>query len=379
MTLEADLVDTIRRHGPLTVAAFMERALYDPVHGYYATASCRSGRAGDFYTSVDAGPLYGGLLATLVRRCADALAGGDDGDAPFDLVEAGAGSGRLARDVLDALAARHPRVYRRLRLHLVERSAAARRAQHATLGPHAPRLASSGDALPQAVHGLVFANELLDAMPVHRVVATTAGLREVVVDVDDGRLVTRTASLSTPLLATYFDGVGLRPPAGAIADVSLTAVEWMAGAARALAGGALVIVDYGHEAARLFDERHADGTLVGYWRHLADAPFGGFDAMRPRWLERPGEQDLTAHVDFTSVRRAATSAGLEAIATLNQARFLLALGIGDELGAAGMDLASTRRRLAARTLVHPSGLGGSHQALVFGTPGLGTTLGLDVR
>jgi SAM-dependent MidA family methyltransferase len=379
MTLEADLVDTIRRHGPLTVAAFMERALYDPARGYYTTASCRSGRAGDFYTSVDAGPLYGALVATLVERGAAALASGDGRDAPFDLVEAGAGSGRLARDVLDALAARHPLMYRRVRLHLVERSQAARDAQRVTLGPHALRLVSSGDALPRAVHGLVFANELLDAMPVHRVVVTMAGLREVVVDVDGDRLVTRTVPLSTPRLATYFDDLGFRPPVGAMADVSLAAIEWMAGAARSLACGVLAVVDYGHEAARLFDERHADGTLVGYWRHLADAPFGGVDATRPRWLERPGEQDLTAHVDFTSVRRAATSAGLEPIATLDQARFLLALGVGDELAAAGTDVAATRRRLAARTLVHPSGLGGSHHALVFRTPGLGTDLGLGER
>lgn len=375
MTFEQQLVATIRRDGPMTVAAFMARALYDPEHGYYAAAAQRSGHAGDFSTSVDAGPLYGALLSTLVARCAAALER-THGLSTFDLVEAGAGSGRLARDLLDALAARHPRVYARTRLHLVERSPAARAAQPAALGPHRDRVASAGDRLPPAVRGLVFANELLDALPVHQVVAAPDGLREVVVDVADARLVRRTAPLSTAALAAYFDALDVTLTPGAVAEVNLAALDWMAEAGGALDQGYLVLVDYGHEADALFDARHRDGTLVAYWRHLADAPLGGPGATGPHWLARPGEQDLTSHVDFTSISRAAERAGLQRLARLDQARFLLSLGIADELDALGTDLPSVRRRLAARTLVHPSGLGGSHHALVFRTRGLDDDLGL---
>src|SRR4051812_3276173 len=184
--------DLIRERGPLTVAAFMEYALYDHDAGYYARAAQRSGRAGDFFTSVDVGSMFGELLEIQLAEMDSIL-----GAPPFDLVEAGAGNGRLSADILRAARRRDPRFYDRTRLHLVDAGRTPRDAQRAALDEVAERLVSSSVELPSSFEGVLVANELLDALPVHQVVMRAEGLREVYVDVSDSGLVTRDGPLST--------------------------------------------------------------------------------------------------------------------------------------------------------------------------------------
>src|SRR5437899_6934016 len=203
----------------------MELALYSE-NGYYARAVQRSGRAGDFFTSVDVGPVFGELLAGQIAEMADRLAG------PFDLVEAGAGNGRLSADILRALRRDVPSAYERLRLHLVESSPAARSVQRATLDEVADRLASSGTELPQSYEGIVMANELLDAMPVHQVVMRADGLREVYVDAAGGGLRAVEGPPSTPALAEYLTRAGASLEPGWRAEVGLAAIDWVREAAR---------------------------------------------------------------------------------------------------------------------------------------------------
>mgnify|MGYP006195705269 CR=1 FL=1 len=357
----------IRDRGPLTVADFMSLALYHPEHGYYAGAARRTGRAGDFFTSVDVGPTFGALLARqfadMWRKLRDPRSGA--GDPEFDLVEAAASNGQLARDVLDRAAARDPEFYDAIRLHLVESSAAARAAQAGTLGPHAPTLASSGARLPDAVHGVIFANELLDALPVHRVIMTEHGLREQYVDVGPGgQLVTRAGRPSSEALERYFEAAGVRLEPGWRAEVNLAALAWTARAALALHRGFLLLIDYGHPAAELYSAAHAAGTLTTYRRHVSGEG----------WLEEPGSRDITSHVDLTSVRRAAEEMGCTTLGVADQTYFLLALGLGEELANTGSSLAETKRRLALKTLLVPGGLGSTHKVLAFargaGTPEL---------
>ena len=199
---ESRLIEVVRERGPITVAAFMELALYDPQFGYYARAARRSGRAGDFFTSVDVGPLFGELLeiqleemARLLEATAEIAENAEQrflsarsAVAFFDLVEAGAGSGRLSADILRAARQRHPPFYDALRLHLVEASAEARAAQQESLAEVGERLTSSSDALPASFEGTLIANELLDALPAHQVVMRDEGLREIYVDAQPQRV-----------------------------------------------------------------------------------------------------------------------------------------------------------------------------------------------
>ncbi len=394
MQLRELIVQRIRDEGPLPFAEYMDLALYHPELGYYARADRRSGRAGDFLTSVDSGTAFGALLA---RQFAEMWRLAAAGAAPA-LVEAGAGSGRLARDVLDHLAADCPDLYRTLRLTLVERSPAARAAQAGTLGAHAARLAGAATELPAGVRGVVFANELLDALPVHPIVMTADGLREVHVDRDGDRLVERLGPASAAVRA-HMARFGIRLEPGWRVEVSPAAVAWVAAAARRLTRGFLVLIDYGHEARELYSPTHARGTLTCYRRHRAAV--GGEGGAAAPWLAEPGACDITAHVDLTAVRTAAEQAGLQTLAVLDQTYFLLALAAlrdggeaphptasGQAPGWQGatkehighlrpgsnagsreawpLDLGALRERLALKTLLVPGGLGSTHKVLIFG-------------
>ncbi len=366
------IVDRVRAHGPITVAEFVETALYHPQHGYYTSARQRSGRSGDFYTSVDLGPLFGELLAVQLFEMWRLL-----GAPPqVDLVEAAAGNGRLSRDIFEAAGAIDRAFLAALRLRLVERSPQARAAQAVVLGPHAGRLASSSGDIPTRVNGFIIANELLDALPPHVVVMRDEGLRELFVAEARGRLVTLEGPPSSPRIEEYLAKVGARLEAGFVAEVNLAAVDWVGAAARALDRGFLLLIDYGHVAAQLYSAAHAGGTLMSLRSHASEARDEGRG-----WLNEPGERDLTSHVDLTGVRLAAEDAGLTTLGLVDQTYFLLGLGLEEWLARPASDPASElRRRLAMKTLMLPGGMGSTHKVMIFGrgvgAPGLrGTRLG----
>jgi SAM-dependent MidA family methyltransferase len=347
----------------MTVAAFMDLALYDPAFGYYARGVRRSGRAGDFFTSVDVGRLFGELLETQIAEMADILRP-QSRNVHVDLVEAGAGNGRLAADILRAACERHPDLYRRLRVHLVETSATARNGQSAVLGAYAERLASSSADLPASFEGVLVANELLDAIPTHQVVMRGDGLHEVYVISRDGTLTLADGPLSTPALAEYLKAVDAALEPGWRAEINLRAVTWVRDAVRRLTRGFLVFFDYGHEARDLFSVSHAAGTLTTFSRHTTEGPAD----RAPAWLRRAGEQDITAHVDFTSVRRAAEEEGAATLGFLDQTYFLLSLF--EKEGRESLPSIEKDSR-ALKTLVMPGGLGSTMKVLVLGK-GVGT-------
>ena len=349
------LLSSIRQGGPITVARFMELALYHPEHGYYSTASRRSGREGDYFTSVDVGPLFGQLLAAQIAGMWSVLR--EQGATEFHLVEAGAGDGRLARDMLDAIATEQPDLYEALRVTLVERSDAARERHGEVLGAHPDTITvESAASLPQAITGAIVANELLDALPVHVVVMTAGGLREVHVGETAGELGEVLLPPANADIERLIENTGVTIPQGVRAEVGLAAVDWIEHASRSIDRGFLLVLDYGHDAAALNSEAHAGGTLVAYRGHMAES--GG-------WLDTPGCRDLTAHVNLTAVRNAAIGAGLKPLGVVDQTYFLTSLGLSERLDD-GQGVESVRRRLAARTLIVPGGLGSAIKALAFG-------------
>jgi SAM-dependent MidA family methyltransferase len=343
----------------------MELALYHREFGYYARVDRRSGRTGDFFTSVDVGSLFGELLAKQFAEMWHLLRT-RPGETPsrLDVVEAGAGSGRLARDVLDCAERHYRPLYDAIHLTLVERSPAARAQHRATLGRHVSKLRESTGHLPSGVNGIIVANELLDALPVHPIVMTSTGCREVYVGLEaatgsqEERFVERLGPL-TPGVKAHIEQFGIRLELGWRAEVSPAMVAWVKTAGTTLDSGFLLLVDYGHDAAELYSATHAAGTLATYRRHVTSGSQG------TPWLDNPGEDDITAHVDLTAVRTAAESAELETLAVVDQTYFLLGLGVGDLPEPEDPTLA-LKRRLALKTLLLPGSLGSTHKVLIFG-------------
>jgi SAM-dependent MidA family methyltransferase len=345
--LAARLAAHIRKRGPIPFCDYMEACLYDSEHGYYSRPEAR--RFADYYTSVDVHPIFGRLLARQFREMWDALGRPD----PFWLVECGAGVGRLAAHILDFSGRHLPEWHAALRYVGVEASASRREALTRTLGRHAVAgRASAAAELPEEIpNGCIFSNELLDALPVHRVVLENGALKEIYVALRGGEFVDQLGSLSSPAIADYFRDQGITLLEGQQAEAGLAACRWIESAARRLSRGFVLTVDYGREARELYDEGHMRGTLLAYAGHRAGEDF----------YHTPGEQDLTAHVNFTALDLWGRRAGLTRTGLATQSQFLLALGRRNEFAdlydEAATETDKLRARLLLKNLIHPDGMG----------------------
>lgn len=327
---DEDLVARIRAEiaetGPITFARFMELALYDPIGGYYRSADVRPGRAGDFLTAPETHPIFGATLARGVAEVWGRLGRPDR----FVLREHGAGDGTLAVAMLDGIARDAPELAALLRYEPIDieqrrLTAVAERLDEAG---HAGALVGPDDR-SEPIVGIVLANEVLDALPTHRVVVRDGRIREVLVGTDDnGGFVDVEADPTTPALVARLDVEGIELVDGQRAEICLAVDQWIADTAAGLDRGLLLLIDYGHPASELYDpRRRRDGTLLAYLRQRAhDDPY-----------RHVGRQDLTAHVDVTAVERAAVRAGLDHLGTTTQAEFLVGLGIEDLLRAIQAD------------------------------------------
>jgi SAM-dependent MidA family methyltransferase len=348
------LADRIRRFGPLTFADYMRECLYHPAHGYYSKAESK--RFADYYTSVDVHPIFARLLARQFAEMWEGLGC----PAEFTLVEAGAGVGRFAADVLDFCEGKLPAFYDAMRYVAVERSASRR--QQATI--YSKRQAAAGHFTASAevpahlAAGCFFSNELVDALPVHRIVMDEGTLKEILVDFRDGHFIDVLSPLSTCAITEYFAAQGIALHEGQLAEAGLEACDWISEIGRRLERGYVLTIDYGHPAADLFDEHHMRGTLLAYQNHRTSEDF----------YASPGEQDLTAHANFTALESWGKRSGLETAGFTSQSAFLLALGQGNEfldLYDEGQTEADrTKARLQLKTLIHPEGMGERFQVLV---------------
>ncbi|MGZ8272403.1 MAG: class I SAM-dependent methyltransferase [Burkholderiaceae bacterium] len=313
--LHALIAAAIRSAGGwITFDRYMELALYAPGLGYYAAGARKLGDSasgGDFVTAPEISPLFAAALATQV---AQALA-----HVPARIVEFGAGSGVLARDLLAALAARGVAVEH---YSIVELSADLVARQRALLEEHHVEWLS---APPHGFEGVMLANEVLDVMPVRLFVKRGGKACERGVGLQDDRLllVERDADveLSEAVAAIEHDVGPL--PEGYGSEIGLAAAAWMRSAAGWLARGLLLAIDYGFPRHEYYHPQRLMGTLMCHYRHHAHAD--------PLWL--PGLNDITAHVDFTAMADAAHGAGLDVLGYTTQAHFLVNCGLLDQLGA----------------------------------------------
>jgi SAM-dependent MidA family methyltransferase len=348
--LQQEIASAIEKAGgAIPFSRFMELALYAPRLGYYSGGAAKLGSNGDFTTAPEITPLFGAALA---RAAAAIIAQ----SAP-NIIEFGAGTGKLARDVLTALADEGVEV---ARYTIIELSGELRARQQEALKDF-PQVAWR-DGFPDAFSGVVLANEVLDAMPVELVINTANGWRRQMVTVEDGRFAYVQAELDADLTAQLvrqvpdFDAL----PQGYLTELHPVACGFMGSLASMFAGGkgAAILLDYGFPAHEYYVDQRSGGTLMCHYRHHS----------HPEPFFLPGLQDITAHVDFTAMALAAQDAGLPVLAYTNQSGFLLGCGIGELL--LRTDPEDAVRYLpqskAVHKLVSPSEMGELFKVLIVG-------------
>ncbi|MDB6020501.1 MAG: hypothetical protein JWQ04_358 [Pedosphaera sp.] len=373
----SDLRDIIMaetvREGAISFARFMELALYCPNFGYYEQPDVSPGRKGDFYTSVSVGELFGELLGNWIAdwiadcglRIADYGARGG-----LQIVEAGAHDGRLAGDVLRWLRAERRDLFGVMEYWMIEPSVSRRKMQEEMLREFAGKVRwfESWEQVPvSGVNGLIFSNELLDAMPAHRLGwdAVKKAWFEWGVTCNGNDF----AWIRMPKMADLeFPHSALRNPQSAIqellavlpdgftTEVCPAAADWWRRAAQALKAGKLMTIDYGLRAEQFFTPGRKEGTLRAYHRHHQSGDL----------LARPGEQDLTAQVNFSAIQAAGEAEGLKTEGLLSQRQFLTGIIEKNCCDKPTVKEWTPSRVRQFQTLTHPEHLGQLFQVLVQG-------------
>ncbi|MES2297012.1 MAG: SAM-dependent methyltransferase [Pseudomonadota bacterium] len=341
--------DIAAHGGAISFARYMELALYAPGLGYYSGGSAKLGRDGDFTTAPEISPLFGAALAATAAAIIPQ-------SAPH-ILEFGAGTGKLARDVLTELAALGVAVES---YTIVELSGELRARQQQALRDF-PMVRWS-DTLPAAFEGVVLANEVLDAMPVDLVARREEGWCELAVTVEGGAFALRERALEAPLrhqLERQIPDFALIET-GYMTELHTQACGFMASLAAMLGQGrcCAILIDYGFPSHEFYLGQRSAGTLMCHYRHHA----------HPDPFYLPGLQDITAHVDFTAMALAAQDHGLDVLAYMSQAAFLLGAGIGELLLRTSPDDATRflPQANALQKLVSPAEMGELFKVLVLG-------------
>ena len=377
----------IERKGPITFHDFMQLALYDSDYGYYRTSRPKIGFAGDYYTSSNVHRVFGEVLADAFL---DLFPGSDDAG-NIVLVEIGAGTGRLATDILNGLKAQKPAAYERLRYVIVETSPAMRSLQRLALQEFSERVEwrDLEDLASKPVVGIIFSNEVIDALPVHRIRVKHGRLQELYVGPQPGGLAdqeglggpTHPDTLSTadstsmrricdpglefswgepstPRLSDYLESNNVILAEGQIAEIGLDAIDFFRKVLGAIGAGVLVTLDYGDTAEHLYDLSRPNGTIRAFSRHILADPE----------IDLAGEQDITASVNFTALVRCGNECGFEAVSYERQSNFLIRYGLIDRIVASppisnGTDR-ELKERLAIKNLFVPGGTSDNFRVLV---------------
>ena len=340
-------------NGPIPFRRFMELALYHPQGGYYCRESSRIGPGGDFYTSPHQSPWLGRMIAPLLEKIRLRM----DEPPSLHLWEYGPGEGWLAFDILESIRSSQAALHHAIAYTFAEQSAQARkRIREKFKDSDNIRFSDPAQHPPPGFEGIVLAHEFLDALPVHALIQNEKETKERYVAWRGEGLAFCEGALSDERLNGWFSDLGVRLSAEQMAEVNLCAFDWVSEVARRMERGAILIFDYGFSARALYGSTRMDGALRGYKNH----------ALMSDVLSRPGETDLTTHVDFTSILRAAASHGMELAGFTDQARFLLGAGISQALEnmKGGDDEKTRRERQSLMGIMDPTGLGGAIKVML---------------
>lgn len=361
MTLRQKIEQEIRERGPISFSRYMELCLYHPEFGYYSRNAEQFGKAGDFYTSSDVHAVFGRLLARQFEEMWRVLGSPSE----IEVLELGPGRGLFAQDVLDWAQKKFPEFFAALHYTWFERSPALRARLQSTLNRHfatgkvslAPSYGSALEenlarACAADVPAIVFANEFFDALPVE-VISPQGALR---IDSVDGRFVERWAAASAEEME-FLERYGVHPDAGGRVEAALIAQRVMSGIPAKFDRGFVVVIDYGYTREEQISGRHR-GTVNAFRQHSVSAtPYAA-----------PGEQDITAHVNFTALAAAVQENGMQVQHPLTQSKFLMGIGEANQFADAFEDCRLPQERakvaLQLKHLVTPAGMGESFHVLL---------------
>jgi SAM-dependent MidA family methyltransferase len=358
--LESIIRDRIKKDGPITFEEFMSMALYYPELGYYAHPDAVIGREGDFYTSPHLHPIFGAVICRQLIEMWEIM-----GRPPhFHAVEMGAGAGYLCKDILDYLYTtvnqsdghRDERDFVAcLRYVIVEPYGHFENRQKEILKEYASHIEwiRSPDKLRE-IKGCVLSNELLDAFPVH-VIQMHEGLQEVFVDIGEKGFIEEKAEAGSREISRYVEQFSIPAWEGYRTEINLRIKSWIHRVSEMLSQGFVLTIDYGYSAKEFYSDERNRGTLLCYHKHqVNENPF-----------RHIGEQDITAHVNFSSLKKWGESEGLETLGYSSQGIYLTASGIDElivELYAESSDYISEISKI--KGLIMPQGMGESHRVLI---------------
>ncbi|MDI6889501.1 MAG: SAM-dependent methyltransferase [Thermodesulfovibrionales bacterium] len=313
-TLEQKIIEKIRKEGPITFETFMEMALYEPWLGYYASDKTEIGRVGDFYTSPHLHPAFGAMIGKQIEEMWEVMGNPPEAD-DFHVIEIGAGAGYMCKDILDYLTKRD--FFNSLTYVIVEHSPFMQHKQEKLLEGflHRVKWCSSLKEVG-SIRGCILSNELLDAFPVH-LVEMEDELREIYVSVDKDTLVETKGNLNTDAIADYLNEFSIELKKGYRTEINLRIKDWLRSVDEVLSEGFILAIDYGYPAQDYYSDDRNRGTLFCYYKHqMNEDPYKNI-----------GEQDITSHVNFSSVKKWGEDIGLKTLGFCQQGAFLIALGI----------------------------------------------------
>jgi SAM-dependent MidA family methyltransferase len=347
--LKQKIIEEIARNGPVPFDRFMEMALYEPSLGYYASENTEIGKKGDFYTSQHVHSIFGMMIGRQFEEMRDIIGKPD----VFYIIEPGAGAAYLCRDVLDYLNSR--KLIDHFLYIIQENNEHVKKRQQNLLNVYSDKVrwVSSLDEIGN-VKGCVFSNELLDAFPV-KIIEQTDTLQEVYVTYEADEIKENLDELSTEEIVDYFNDFGITLPYKYRTEVNLRISDWLRAVSALLSEGFVFTIDYGYPAWDYYSEERNRGTLLCYHKH--------------QYNENPyqfvGEQDITAHVNFSSVRKWGDERGFKTIGFCQQGVYLVSLGIDEMIQTFPQDSKEYLFEIAKiKKLILPGTIGETHKVMI---------------
>ncbi len=359
-SLRKRIIERIKAEGPVTFETFMEMALYEPGLGYYASQNTKIGKEGDFYTSSHLHPAFGVMIGKQIEEMWEILGKPSD----FKIIEMGSGAGYLCKDMLEYFkgvgasrgrGASEREIFKSLQYIIVELNPAVIENQKNLLNEFSDKIRwSSALGELSKVKGCILSNELLDAFPVH-LIEMDDEIKEILVGLEADKLIEIKVSPGAPEIPEYLKEFSIALEKGYRTEINLKIKEWLKEINNILDEGFIFIIDYGYPAWDYYSEDRNRGTLLCYHKHqIIENPY-----------QNIGEQDMTAHVNFSSVKKWGEELGIKTIGFCRQGIFLVSLGIDEEMSRLHKESKDYLFEVARiKKLILPGTLGETHKALI---------------